>query len=129
MQKFRFTITNSEVVQWTLRNSYLKLLHSDFRLKYQVKRTVEDIELLFSTTIAPYLKTLHVHHSQKIVREDANGLVIALRLIPNPELTQLILSYGPDVKVLKPEGLRKQVEDLWRRAVNGLFLHAAKQDS
>jgi predicted DNA-binding transcriptional regulator YafY len=80
---------------------------------------IEDIELQFSKLIAPYLKTQHVHHSQKTVREDKDGLVIALKLIPNPELTQLILSYGPDVKVLKPEGLRKQIEGLWMRAAGG----------
>ena len=53
-----------------------------------------------------------------MVREDENGLGINLRLIPNPELVQLILSYGGDVKVLKPESLQvkiKQAMELGRK--------------
>jgi predicted DNA-binding transcriptional regulator YafY len=78
---------------------------------------VEDIELWFSPYIAPYLKTQHIHHSQYTVRADDEGLVIALRLIPNPELTQLILSYGADVKVLKPLALKESIGEIWRKAI------------
>jgi predicted DNA-binding transcriptional regulator YafY len=78
---------------------------------------VEDIELWFSNRIAPYLKTQHVHHTQKTVREDANGLTIALKLIPNPELTQLILSYGADVKVLKPLTLQEHIKLVLTKAL------------
>jgi predicted DNA-binding transcriptional regulator YafY len=78
---------------------------------------VEDIELWFSPLLAPYLKTQHLHHTQKTVREDENGLVISLKLIPNPELTQLILSYGADVKVLKPLTLQEHIKKVWVKAV------------
>lgn len=80
---------------------------------------VEDVELLFAPAVAPYIKTQHVHHTQKTVRDDEQGLVINLRLIPNPELTQLILSYGADVKVLKPEGLRDSIRTIWKKALAG----------
>jgi len=80
------------------------------------KGPVEEIELWFSAAQAPYIKTQHLHYTQKTVRDDESGLVISLRLIPNPELTQLILSYGADVKVLKPEGLRESVKKVWERA-------------
>ena len=78
---------------------------------------VEEIELWFSAALAPYIKTQHLHHSQKNISEDENGLVISLRLIPNPELTQLLLSYGNDVKVLKSERLKMEVEKVWRKCV------------
>lgn len=78
---------------------------------------VEEIELWFSTLLAPYLKTQHLHHTQKTVREDETGLVISLKLIPNPELTQLILSYGADVKVLKPVTLQNDIKEIWLRAI------------
>lgn len=78
---------------------------------------VEDIELWFSPTVAPYLTTQHVHHTQRTLREDDEGLVIGLRLIPNPELQQLILSYGADVRVLKPLTLKKQIEGVWQKCV------------
>jgi predicted DNA-binding transcriptional regulator YafY len=80
---------------------------------------VEYIELWFNAHFAPYLKTQYIHHSQYTVRADDHGLVIALRLIPNPELKQLILSYGDGVQVLKPDSLRKEIEEVWKRAVRG----------
>ncbi len=82
------------------------------------KGQAEEIELWFSPVMAPYIKTQHLHHTQKMVREDENGLVINLKLMPNPELVQLILSYGADAKVLKPESLQvkiKQALELGRK--------------
>ena len=77
---------------------------------------VEEIELWFSPVQAPYLKTQYVHHTQKIISDDETGLVISLKLIPNPELTQLILSYGAEVKVLKPETLKEVILPIWDKA-------------
>jgi predicted DNA-binding transcriptional regulator YafY len=81
------------------------------------KGPVEEIELWFSPLQAPYIKTQHLHHTQKTVSEDKNGLVISLKLIPNPELTQLLLSYGADVKVLKPNSLKEDISIIWKRAM------------
>lgn len=83
------------------------------------KGHVEEIELWFSITMAPYIKTQHLHHTQKTVREDETGLVITLKLIPNPELAQLILSYGAEVKVLKPQALKESIARILERAVKG----------
>jgi predicted DNA-binding transcriptional regulator YafY len=79
---------------------------------------VEEIELWFSLAQAPYIKTQHLHHTQKTVREDESGLVISLKLIPNPELTQLILSYGAEVKVLKPGTLKERIQQIWENAAD-----------
>jgi predicted DNA-binding transcriptional regulator YafY len=81
------------------------------------KGPVEEIELWFAPAIAPYIKTQHVHHTQKTLSDDERGLVISLRLIPNPELTQLILGYGADVKVLKPGRLKETIQAIWKKAV------------
>ena len=80
------------------------------------KGPVEEIELWFAATVAPYIRTQHVHHSQRTVRDDEHGLVITVRLILNPELTQFILSYGADINVLKPEPLKKAVQAIWKKA-------------
>jgi hypothetical protein len=81
---------------------------------------VEEVELWFSPALAPYIKTQHPHHTQKTLRDEATGLVITLKLIPNPELTQLILGYGADVKVLKPVGLIKQIKEV-NDKIDGLY--------
>ena len=76
------------------------------------KGEVETIVLWFSPAMAPYIKTQHLHHTQKTVRDDHDGLEISLRLIPNPELLQLLLSYCGNVKVLKPESLREKFREM-----------------
>jgi predicted DNA-binding transcriptional regulator YafY len=75
------------------------------------KGPVEDIELWFSPTMAPYIKTQHLHHTQKTIHEDKHGLTINLKLIPNPELLQLLLSYCGNVKVLAPVSLKEKYRE------------------
>jgi predicted DNA-binding transcriptional regulator YafY len=75
-------------------------------------KKVEEIELWFSPHQGNYIKTLHLHDTQKIVRDDANGLVITLQLIINPELTQTILKFIPNVRVLKPKHLRDELGEI-----------------
>jgi predicted DNA-binding transcriptional regulator YafY len=81
------------------------------------KGPVEEIELWFSPALAPYLKTQHLHHTQKTVRDDHAGLVITLKLIPNPELLQLLLGYCGDVKVLKPLSFKEKYEQAIRKGL------------
>lgn len=79
------------------------------------KGPVQEIELWFSSTLAPYIKTQHLHHTQKTLHDNVEGLVIALKLIPNPELLQLLLSYCGDVKVIKPESLKNKFVEMVER--------------
>ena len=81
------------------------------------KGPVEEIELWFSTSQAPYIKTQHLHHTQKTVSEDATGLIITVQLIPNPELTQLLLRYGAEVKVLKPKTLQQAIVQVFKKSL------------
>lgn len=78
---------------------------------------VEDIQLMFTPAQGHYIKTLHLHHTQTIVRDNADGLVISLQLIQNYELCQLILSFMPNVKVLQPLSLRDKVVDMLRKGL------------
>jgi predicted DNA-binding transcriptional regulator YafY len=47
--------------------------------------------------------------------------VISLKLIPNPELMQLLLSYGAGVKVLEPQPLREKIKESHREAVERII--------
>ena len=78
---------------------------------------VEDIQLMFTPAQGHYIKTLHLHHTQTIVRDDADGLVISLQLIQNYELCQLILSFMPNVKVLQPPSLRDKVVEMLKKGL------------
>lgn len=82
--------------------------------------TFEKIELLFSKSISPYIKTKPIHPSQVAIELD-NGLNVKIDVIPNFELEQLILSYGEGVKVISPEYLKLKISSRLRLALNSYF--------
>lgn len=61
----------------------------------------------------PYLTTLPLHESQRELEREADGSVVyELQLVPNYELRQKLLSFGPMVEVLEPESLRREMRQL-----------------
>lgn len=79
---------------------------------------IETIELEFSGTIAPYVRTKPLHRSQQILEQEEGGkLVVQLQVAVNPELVSLLLSYGSEVKVLAPASLSQQIRDTAARMV------------
>lgn len=76
---------------------------------------IEDIELSFTPVQGKYIKTLPLHHSQKVLVDNEEEFRIQLRIIPNMEFRQKILMHGRTVKVLKPSWLvdeiKKSLED------------------
>ena len=76
------------------------------------EQKMEDIELVFSPLFAPYARTKPIHHSQRILQQYEDGsLYISLSLLINPELTRLIMSFGKEVKVVKPAHLAQQIKE------------------
>jgi len=87
-------------------------------LNYSNGKT-EKVLLKFTKEQGQYIKTLPLHHSQEVFKEDENATWIQLTLIPNFELKQKILFYTPYVKVVKPEWLRDEVvQDLKKGILN-----------
>jgi len=72
---------------------------------------VKEVRLWCSPTQGHYLKTQHLHATQQIVSEDRTGMVVSLKLIPNYELLQMLLAFGPEVEVLEPASLREQMKE------------------
>src|SRR5690606_32664085 len=70
------------------------------------------VELSFSARYAPYFKSKPWYHPYQIEEENETEFRVSLFIKPNQELKSLILSLGPDVKVVKPESLRKEISDL-----------------
>lgn len=71
----------------------------------------EKIELFVSKERAPYIITKPIHSSQEIIKESAEGMVIRLHLAVNKELVSEVLSFGKDVKVIKPQTLAEIVKE------------------
>jgi len=70
---------------------------------------LQEVLLFVNKISAPYVITKPLHHSQKIIQEDKNGVLISLQVRPNLELEQLILSYGGNIRVEKPAKLKRHI--------------------
>jgi predicted DNA-binding transcriptional regulator YafY len=75
------------------------------------------VELLFSSSFAPYIKTKPIHPSQ-IETELPEGLKIRIQVILNFELEQLLLSFGEGVRVLSPTLLVEKITFRLKNNVN-----------
>lgn len=76
---------------------------------------LQEVKLKFSPEVSPYILTKPIHPTQ-INKNDASGLVIKFKVIPNYELENVILSYGEKVKVLSPKDLRERIAERLRNA-------------
>jgi predicted DNA-binding transcriptional regulator YafY len=70
---------------------------------------IQNIELLFDIDRAPYVETKPIHPSQSSSRVE-KGLIVKLKVIPNFELEQQILSFGESVKVISPQFLAEKIQ-------------------
>ena len=74
-----------------------------------------EVILKFSPEIAPYVITKPIHPSQ-INKIDSSGLEIKIKVIPNHELENVILSYGEKVMVVTPQELKERIAERLRNA-------------
>ena len=74
----------------------------------------ETITLRFTDARYPYVVSKPIHHSQQIVEPESHTLSINVR--PNRELITQLLSFIPDVEVIAPEWLRKDIAERLKTA-------------
>jgi predicted DNA-binding transcriptional regulator YafY len=58
---------------------------------------------------APYILTKPLHHSQKILKEEADGIIFSIEVIWNFELEREILGFGETLKILSPRRLKGKI--------------------
>lgn len=71
----------------------------------------EKVVLRFSPERIDYFKTKPIHPFWDEFLEDEKENQVFFETVVNPELVQQILSYGKDVEVLAPEGLRELMRE------------------
>ena len=80
---------------------------------------VETVRLKVSASQSNYLRSLPLHPSQKEVEKGEGYSIFELRLCPEFDFQQEILSQTPEIEVLSPEWLREEivgkVKALWRK--------------
>lgn len=73
-------------------------------------RLPEVIELEVLESSAPYILTKPLHPTQKVLQKNPQ-LRIQIEVIPNYELISTILSYGSNIRVIKPDFVRLKVAE------------------
>lgn len=77
----------------------------------------EIVILSFTPLQGKYIKTQPLHSSQIILTDNDKEFVISLKVLITYELIQHILSYGDEVKVIKPASLSKKVKTILNGAI------------
>ena len=70
----------------------------------------EVIKLRFSQNRINYVLTKPLHGTQKVDKRDENKQTITIKVIPNRELYQQLLSYGADVEVISPKHIKSEMK-------------------
>lgn len=69
----------------------------------------EPVVLSFTPFQGKYIKTLPLHHSQEIIKDTKEELRVRLLVYPTHDFIMEILSMTPEVRVIGPANLRKEV--------------------
>lgn len=79
----------------------------------------ETIVLRFSEARYPYVISKPIHPSQEIIDPESHTISICVR--PNRELYQRLFSFIPDVEVVSPEWIRKEVAERLKTSLEKHF--------
>lgn len=128
LQQYEFHVYGLERIKGKIKPEpkieYYRDLHFDNTTFYKnvigvtitKEAKVETVVLRFSDTRAKYVITNPLHASQQAEKDKQH--TFNYKLILNKELEALILSYGPDVEVLKPKALKAKIKSLITAANN-----------
>ena len=75
----------------------------------------ETVRLKVATKTVDYLRTLPLHPSQKEIKTEPDYSIFELRLQPAHDFQIEILSHTPDIEVLSPKSLRKEIAEKIRK--------------
>jgi len=78
----------------------------------------QEIILSFDPFQGKYIKTLPLHESQVIIKDDDDELLIKLNLVVTHDFFMEILSFGESVKVIQPANLIAKIKDTYKNALN-----------
>lgn len=74
-------------------------------------KEIMEIKIRFSSKRINYVITKPLHGTQKLDKEDQEGLTIKIEVMSNPELYQTLLAFGPDAEVISPELVKKEMTE------------------
>lgn len=78
---------------------------------------IEEIILQFDAEDGGYLKSVPLHHTQEILRDNSDEFVIKLNIRLTKDFIMEILSRSWSLKVISPEKLRNEVCEIYEKAL------------
>lgn len=75
-----------------------------------------EVVLAFSEFQGKYIKSLPLHHTQSII-EDDKELVVKLKVFITEDFIMELLSYGDQLRVIKPKSLADEIKEMHRAAL------------
>ncbi len=81
------------------------------------RKELIDVKLRFSKSISALIETLVFHPEQKVKKMKNGEIEISFKSTFNYELIREILRFGDEVKVIKPDNLRKKVCEIFKNAL------------
>lgn len=77
----------------------------------------EEVILFADRETAPYVITKPMHHTQKIIAQESNGVTFSIDVQLNFELEREILGFGDRIKVIAPERLKRRIKEQFEQAL------------
>ena len=81
-------------------------------------RKPEKVKLKVSAGQANYLRSLPLHDTQEEIEENEEYSIFTLRICPEFDFYQEILSNGEDIEVLEPKWMREEIGEIIHRMWN-----------
>ena len=81
------------------------------------KEKLQEVELLFTAFQGRYIKSMPFHESQQIITDNENELRIKLKIYITHDFIMELLSYGANVKVIKPNNLIDELKEAYEEAL------------
>lgn len=78
----------------------------------------QEIRFIAPHDNAPYLITKPLHHSQRVVESNEQGVLFSMHVQLNFELERDILAFGDRIKVISPPRLRSTIKDRLTNAID-----------
>ena len=79
----------------------------------------QKVVLSFTPQEGRYVQSLPLHHSQQLILKNQEEIRFSYYIRPTYDFRMELLSYGDQVKVLKPESLQKAVKTQLQKALKG----------
>jgi predicted DNA-binding transcriptional regulator YafY len=80
-------------------------------------KKTEEVILSFSEFQGKFIKSLPLHHSQKILKDNKKELRISLKLKPTIDFIMDLQAYAEELTVIKPKWLANQIKTNFEKAI------------